>query len=174
MPLAFQQRNTPLREVTFRVSFGKPQNGQTSKHQHSYIYCFYTMCPGWRGAVRILSTVLTVDWVLLGSGESITGFGIWQPSVQLVALIVLGCSLLCAQIWGWWQARLIIEEAYLHHEPFHDCLTLAGKAYNNSDNDSNFYTSSSPYGLGTSSNKWITAFQFSPFLHSLHQSYACQ
>ena len=29
--------------------------------------------PGWRGAVQILSTVPTVDWVLLGSGESNKG-----------------------------------------------------------------------------------------------------
>ncbi len=29
--------------------------------------------PGWRGAVSILSTVPTVDWVLLGSGESNKG-----------------------------------------------------------------------------------------------------
>ena len=29
--------------------------------------------PGWRGAVLILSTVPTVDWVLLGSGESNKG-----------------------------------------------------------------------------------------------------
>ena len=28
------------------------------------------MGPGWSGAVQILSTVPTVDWVLLGSGES--------------------------------------------------------------------------------------------------------
>jgi hypothetical protein len=31
------------------------------------------MGPGWRGAVKILSTVPTVDWVLLGSGESNKG-----------------------------------------------------------------------------------------------------
>ncbi len=30
--------------------------------------------PGWRGPVQILSTVPTVDWVLLGSGESIKGW----------------------------------------------------------------------------------------------------
>ena len=29
--------------------------------------------PGWRGALQILSTVPTVDWVLLGSGESNKG-----------------------------------------------------------------------------------------------------
>jgi hypothetical protein len=29
--------------------------------------------PGWRGAVKILSTVSTVDGVLLGSGESNKG-----------------------------------------------------------------------------------------------------
>ncbi len=29
--------------------------------------------PGWRGAVQILSTVPTVEWVLLGSGESNKG-----------------------------------------------------------------------------------------------------
>ncbi len=29
--------------------------------------------PGWRGAEQILSTVPTVDWVLLGPGESIKG-----------------------------------------------------------------------------------------------------
>ena len=29
--------------------------------------------PGWRGAVQILSTVPTVDWVSLGSGESDKG-----------------------------------------------------------------------------------------------------
>ena len=29
--------------------------------------------PGWRGAVKLLSTVPTVDWVLLGFGESIKG-----------------------------------------------------------------------------------------------------
>ena len=29
--------------------------------------------PGWRGSVQILSTVPTVDWVLLGSGESNKG-----------------------------------------------------------------------------------------------------
>ena len=29
--------------------------------------------PGWRGAIQILSTVPTVDWVLLGSGESNKG-----------------------------------------------------------------------------------------------------
>ena len=29
--------------------------------------------PGWRGAVQILSTMPTVDWVLLGSGESTRG-----------------------------------------------------------------------------------------------------
>ena len=28
---------------------------------------------GWRGAVQILSTVSTVDWVLLGFGESNKG-----------------------------------------------------------------------------------------------------
>jgi hypothetical protein len=28
---------------------------------------------GWQGAVQILSTVPTVDWVLLGSGESNKG-----------------------------------------------------------------------------------------------------
>ena len=32
-----------------------------------------TFGPGWRGAVQVLSTVLTVDWVLLGSGESNKG-----------------------------------------------------------------------------------------------------
>ena len=30
--------------------------------------------PGWRGAVQILSTVPTVDWVLLGSGKSNKGY----------------------------------------------------------------------------------------------------
>ncbi len=29
--------------------------------------------PGWRGAVQILTTVPTVDWVLLGSGEFTKG-----------------------------------------------------------------------------------------------------
>jgi hypothetical protein len=33
----------------------------------------YFPCPGWRGAVCILSTVPMVDWVLLGSGETIKG-----------------------------------------------------------------------------------------------------
>jgi hypothetical protein len=29
--------------------------------------------PGWRGPIQILSTVPTVDWALLGSGESDKG-----------------------------------------------------------------------------------------------------
>ena len=33
--------------------------------------------PGWRGAVEILSTVPTVDWALLGSGESNKGQDMW-------------------------------------------------------------------------------------------------
>ncbi len=33
-----------------------------------------SVCPGWRGAVKILSTMPTVDWVLLGSGKSIKGW----------------------------------------------------------------------------------------------------
>ena len=36
-------------------------------------------CPGWRGPVYILSIVPTVDWALLGSGES-NRAGMWQPS----------------------------------------------------------------------------------------------
>ena len=33
----------------------------------------YALAPGWRGATLIMSTVPTVDWVLLGSGESNKG-----------------------------------------------------------------------------------------------------
>ncbi len=35
--------------------------------------------PGWPGLVYILSIVPTVDWALLGSGES-NRAGMWQPS----------------------------------------------------------------------------------------------
>ncbi len=38
---------------------------------HCTIYC--RLNKSWWGPVYILSTVLTVDWVLLGSGESIKG-----------------------------------------------------------------------------------------------------
>ena len=38
-----------------------------------YQVCKDDLCPGWRGALQILSTVPTVDWVLLGSGESNKG-----------------------------------------------------------------------------------------------------
>ncbi len=39
--------------------------------------------PGWRGAVQTLSTVPTIDWVLLGSGESMKWKVVWQPVLQL-------------------------------------------------------------------------------------------
>ena len=35
-----------------------------------YKYDYYLVGSGWWGAVLILSIVPTVDWVLLGSGES--------------------------------------------------------------------------------------------------------
>ena len=41
-------------------------------------------CPGWRGAVQILSTVPTVVWVLLGSGESNKGQEFGSLYMQLV------------------------------------------------------------------------------------------
>ncbi len=36
-------------------------------------------CHGWQGAVCTLSTVPMVDWVLLGSSESMKGQAMWQP-----------------------------------------------------------------------------------------------
>ena len=40
-----------------------------------FLWCLHSLlyCHCWRGAVQILSTVPTVDWVLLGSGESNKG-----------------------------------------------------------------------------------------------------
>ena len=45
---------------------------------------YTTFGPGWRGAVKILSTVPSVDWVLLGSDESSKGWDFGSLQLQLV------------------------------------------------------------------------------------------
>ncbi len=48
------------------------------------------MGPGWRGLVQVLSTVLIVDWVLLGSGESNKGYNLGSFQVQRICRHTLG------------------------------------------------------------------------------------
>jgi hypothetical protein len=60
-----------------------------------------TQCPcgsGWRRPVYILSTVPTVDWVLLGSGESNKGWGFGSLHLQLV----------CGRASLFWQETCVI------------------------------------------------------------------
>ncbi len=50
-----------------------------------YLPCCISHRPSWQWAVQMLSTVPTVNKVLLGSGESTMGLGVCQPLLRMSA-----------------------------------------------------------------------------------------
>ncbi len=72
------------------MSFWQLLQWYNALHAHTHLHagvdpllCCNGVGPGWRVAVQLLSIMPTVDWVLLGSGESHKGWEFGSLYMQL-------------------------------------------------------------------------------------------